>query len=285
MHARVVAHNVRHESYDVFLNDLQIGFLLVGIGGDLNGSIPIDSLDTGKTTSFLNIGNRGKGYFLTIGSSNAHGFQICQGSAFFLGVTHHDANIFAASLDTLSFASKESLAGLASQIGHGQAQQFSFWLDAHFSLGLAVLEGILDVKEVRVLSQLFLGLFGSQFEVIKAWSCQLNSDRITGSTNLCPKAEFLCAGNDADGSAPLRDDLLAGQGQLSGFRWRYAHGDFTHVGEPGGSSSAAGHARNPDDIHDVLNDTLSRGGFGVVFALLEFVGLGQDVIDVSLCGL
>ena len=69
----------------------------------------------------------------------------------------------------------------------------------------------------------------------------------------------------------------------------YNHGDmyrdFTHVGEPGRSPSAAGHARNPDDIHDVLNDTLSRGGFGVVFALLEFVGLGQDVIDVSLCGL
>ena len=50
LHVGVVAHNVRHESHDVFLDDLQIAFLLVGIGGDLNGSISIDPLDTEKTT-------------------------------------------------------------------------------------------------------------------------------------------------------------------------------------------------------------------------------------------
>ena len=102
-----------------------------------------------------------EGHFGTLWRADVHVFEIADGGALGLGVTHHHPHIVLTALNALRFGAVKGAAHLGGQIVEGNAQAAGLRQQGEFDLLLAGTERIGDVEHTIVACQFAAQIGGS----------------------------------------------------------------------------------------------------------------------------
>ncbi len=122
----------------------------VDVRGDGDDSLAVYPPDRGVPARQRRLRHTGKGDLSTVGGAYSHRFQVAEGAAFVLGITHHHPDIVRATLHTLRLVSVERLAHLLTEVADGQAEVAGLGQQGQLHFLLACAETVIDVHYALV---------------------------------------------------------------------------------------------------------------------------------------
>jgi hypothetical protein len=203
----------------------------------LHDPLAVHPVDGGVSPCERGPGDAAERYFGAIGGADAHRFEIPQGVAFILGISHHDPNVLLAPLHPLGFVTVEGVAYLLTQVLQGQAEAACRRQQLQLHLLFAGPEGVADIPRTAVGLQRGAQFCRRRTQLLESLAIQLDIDGAAETECLRRKAQFDGV-RDAAGELPPavrelaggRPGIVPGQVQLQSHFCDIALGGSAEIG-------------------------------------------------------